>query len=68
MLYIYICEHKEAFAMVQTACKNFEGYTKKEVKKATFACQAQAMMGYPTDEKFKKLVSLNAIKNCPVTT
>ena len=47
--------------------KIFEGYTKKEVEKATFAHQAQAMMGYSTDEKFKQLVSPNVIKSCPVS-
>ena len=67
MPYIDMCNHKEAFAMVQTVCKYFEGYIKREVEKATFACQAQAMMGHPTDEKFKQLVSLNIIKICPVT-
>ena len=68
MPYIDMSKHKEAFAMVQTVCMNFEGYIKKEVEKAIYACQAQAMMGHPTDEKFKQLVGLNVIKNCPVTT
>ena len=67
MPYIDMHEHKEAFAMVQIVCKNFEVYMKKELEKATYAHQAHAMMGHPMDEKFKQLVSSNAIKNCPVT-
>ena len=67
MPYIDMCKHKEAFAMIQTVCKNFEECTMKEVEKATYACQAQAILGHQTDKKFKQLVSTNAIKNCPVT-
>ena len=65
--YIEMHQHMKAFAMVKTVHKNFEGYTKKEVEKATYAHQAQAIMGHPTDEKFKQLVSLNVINKCPVT-
>ena len=51
--YIYMRCHLEAFAMVQTACKNFEGYTKKKVEKDILNRKVQVMIGHPANDKFK---------------
>ena len=46
----------EAFAMVQTACKSFERYTKEQVGKAILDCNILAIIGHPTKDKFKKML------------
>ena len=66
MPYIGMLEHKEAFALVQTVCKNFEGYTKRQAKQAILVRKAQAMVGHPTDDKFKHMVSSKSTTNCRV--
>ena len=52
--------------MFETVRNNFEGYTKRQVKKAILAREAQAMVAHPTDEKFKQMVSHENLKNCDV--
>ena len=59
-------EHKGVFALVQTVRKNFEGYTKRQVKQAILAHKAQAMVGHPTVDKLKNMVGLKSITNCRV--
>ena len=44
-----------------------EGFTKHEVKDAQKACEAQAMLGHPTDRDFVGMVRGCMISNCPVT-
>ena len=66
MPYIDMREHKEAFALLQTVRKNFEGFTKRQIKQAKLARRAQAMVGHPTDEKFKQMVSSKSFANCRV--
>ena len=43
--------------MVQTVRKNFEGYTKKQVEEAILDRKFKAIIGNPTDNKFKLMVS-----------
>ena len=45
------------------ALGNFEGFTKRQIKQAKLARRAQAMVGRPTDEKFKQMVSSNSFTN-----
>ena len=52
--------------MLETVQKNFEGYTKREVKKAILAREAQAMVAHPPDDKFKQMVSHENLRNCSV--
>ena len=52
--------------MLETVQKNLEGYTKREVKKAILACEAQAMVAHPPDDKFKQMVSHENLRNCSV--
>ena len=47
---------------------NYEGYTKREVRRAKEACRAQAMMGNPSEKDYKGIVSNNLIANCPITS
>lgn len=53
---------QEGLMMVQAICKNFEGYTRKEVETAILACKIQVMMGYPTNNSLKLVVG--TLKNC----
>ena len=58
----------DGVAMIETVQKNMEGFTKEEIRKATEAREAQAMMAHPSDAKLKQVVSMtNAVQNCPVT-
>ena len=53
--------------MVTTVCKNFEGYTKHNKKKAQEARRSQGMTGSATDREFAGMVREKLITNCPVT-
>ena len=64
MPYIDMREHKEAFALLQTVQKNFEGFTQRQVKQAKLARRTQAMVCHPTDDKFKQMVSSKTLRNC----
>ena len=56
-----------ALSFVQTVRGNMEGFTKREVEEARKACEAQAMLGHPTDHDFLGMVRGGMISNCPVT-
>ncbi len=58
---------KAALSFVQTVQGNMEGFTRCEVKEAQEACEAQAMLGHPTDRDFLGMVRGSMISNCPVT-
>ena len=66
MLYIDLRESRAGVIMLETLQKNFEGFTKKQVKKAILAREAQAMVAHPPDEKFKQMVSHESLRNCSV--
>jgi hypothetical protein len=53
--------------MVNTVRKNFEGFTKHEIKMAQEARRLQGMIGNPTDREFTGIVREKHIANCPVT-
>ena len=40
---------QKAFSLVQTVRKNMEGYTKHEIKDASLARKAQAILAHPSD-------------------
>jgi hypothetical protein len=44
-----------------------EGFTKHEAEEAQKACDAQGMLGHPTDRDFLGMVRGDMISNCPVT-
>jgi len=56
-----------ALSFVHTVLGNMEGFTKCEVEEARKACEAQAMLGHPTDHDFLGMVLGNMISNCPLT-
>ncbi len=60
-------EAEIALSFIQTVRGNMEGYTQREVKDARAACEAQAMLGHPTDRDFLGMVCSGMILNCPVT-
>ena len=66
MPYIDMREHKEAFALLQTVRQNSEGFTKRQVKQESLTRKAQAIVGHPTDDKFKQMVSSKRFTNCHV--
>ena len=59
-------EHREGVIMLETVRKYFEGYTKRNAKKAILARKAQTMVAHPPDEKFKQIVSHGNLRNCNV--
>ena len=61
MPYIDMHEHHEGFAMIETVCKNFKGFTRKQVEDAILARNEQAMLAYPPDQKFKQMASTKSI-------
>ena len=59
-------EEKDDFVMVNTVRKNFEGFTKHEIKKAQEARRLQGMIGIPMDREFVGMVREKLIANCPI--
>ena len=66
MPYIDLHEYSVGVIMIETAQKNFEGFTKKQVKKAILAREAQVMVAHPPDEKLKQMVGHESLRNCNV--
>ena len=64
--YIDIRDHSDVFVMFQIVRKCFERYIKNQVEKDILYRKAQVMIGDPTEDKFKQMLSLKQIKNCPV--
>jgi hypothetical protein len=56
-----------ALSFVQKVRGNIEGFTKREVEEAQKACEAQTMLGNPTNRNFLGVVCGGMISNCPVT-
>ena len=56
-----------ARSFVQMVRQNYEGFAKKEVLQAKEERQAMALIGNPSKNGFKGLVSNNMITNCPIT-
>ena len=57
----------KGMALVQTVRENYQSYTKREVLRAKEARHAQAMIGNPSKENFKGMVSSNMINDCSIT-
>jgi hypothetical protein len=52
---------------IQTVWGNTKGYTRRKVKEACMAREAQAMLDHPTDQEFLGMVHSGMILNCSVT-
>ena len=59
-------QHMGAVSLINTIRKQFEGLTPREVKEAILARTVQSRIGNPTDKKYKHMVSVNSLKECPV--
>ena len=57
----------EGLACVQTMRENFEGFTKRELKRAILARQKQQQVGIPSEAEFARMVSGNHVKNATFT-
>jgi hypothetical protein len=53
---------------INTVRNNFEGFTKKQVQRATLARRLMAMIGAPTAREFQGLVRHNLLMDCPIST
>ena len=49
-------------SFVQTVCRNYEGYTKRELLRAKKARQGQALLGNPSKKDYQGMVSSNIKK------
>ena len=57
---------KQVTTLMQTVCKNYERFTKKEVACTILACKAQLHVGNPSEKHFKEMLSSQNLENCPV--
>ena len=53
MPYIDLLYNKDIIFMIETAQKNFSGFTKKEIEKAQLSCTVQRIIGHPPDGRFE---------------
>ena len=60
----FITPAVDGVAMIKTVRNNYEGFTKEQIKQATAARNAMAMMAHPRDDKLKHVVSTNIVQNC----
>ena len=67
MPYIDLREHVEGLVMPETAEKNMEMFTKKEIERARLSRAVQVQIGHPTDEHMKNIVSQQSLKNILVS-
>merc|ERR1712153_12517 len=59
-------QHMGAVSLINTIRRQFEGLTPREVKEAILARTVQSRIGNPTDKRYKPMVSVNRLKECPV--
>ncbi len=52
---------------VQTVCCNYEGFTRKQVQRATLARRIMRMIGAPTEREYQGLVRQIFLQDCPIT-
>jgi hypothetical protein len=50
---------------VQTVCRNYEGFTKKQVQHTTLACRIMGMISAPTKREYQGLVHQNLFARLP---
>ena len=53
--------------IIKTVRENYEGFTKKQVQRATEARRIMLMTGVPTKRAFESMVRLNQLQDYPVT-
>ena len=66
--YIALCnEDKNDTSLVEIVAENRSNFTTQQFERAKIARKLYHNVGAPSIENFKKLIQMNAIKNCPVT-
>ena len=53
MAYIDLHTNKERLLMIETARKNVESYTKKDIEKAKLSCTVQSLIGHNPNKKLQ---------------
>ena len=54
--------------MLKTVRRNFEGWTKRDIKEATLARTLQSRVGNMSNTRLRHMVSVNGLRNSPVRT
>ncbi|KAL3787683.1 hypothetical protein ACHAWO_000483 [Cyclotella atomus] len=55
-------------SMIETVRGNMEGFTLEEVNRARTARMTVAMMGHPSEDTVRRMVSANTILNCDINS
>ncbi len=65
--YLLVNDTNPVFAApVQTVCKNFEGFTKKQIKQAAAAHCLMGVIASPSKRDFQGLICFIMLKDCPI--
>ena len=59
-------QHMGTVSLISASRQQFGGLTPREVKEGILARTVQSRMGNPTDKKYKHMVSVYSLKECPV--
>ncbi len=68
--YIYYykpSEHKKVVQFLSTVKDAMRGYTPRQIARAKLARRLQESLSFPTTVDLKKVITMNAIADCPVT-
>ena len=64
MPYIDQRTNKAGLVMINPVRKNYDPYAKKGIEKAKLSRNVQSMIGHPSNEHFKQIVSRKDLTNC----
>ena len=66
MPYLDFRDNHEALVLIQTVREKFGLFTERQINRAIASRDIQARVAYPTDEKFKQMVSRKSLDNCSI--
>ena len=66
MPYLDFLDNHEALVLIQTVREKFGLFTERQINRAIASRDMQARVAYPTDEKFKQMVSRKSLDNCSI--
>ena len=58
--------HAKVLVVIETAQKNMEMFTEKEIEQVKLVRAVQRRIGHPTDEHLRNIVSQQSVKNTPI--
>ena len=61
--YLDVRDNHEALVLLQTVCEKFGLFTERQINCAIASQNMQARVAYPTDERFKHMVSGKSLDN-----